>query len=73
MCYVAEKLCFINGTYEFYEDQDLVCINLTLNTPAPCNMTVEVIDESGSATSELCSYIRTYIMVCIHAIECEMA
>ena len=57
MCYVAEELCFINGTYEFYEDQDLVCINLTLNKPAPCNMTVEVIEESGSATSELCSYI----------------
>ena len=62
LSYIAAELYFITGTYEFYEDQGLVCINLTLNKPAPCNMTVEVIEESGSATSELCSYACIYVI-----------
>ena len=39
-----------------------MCINLTLSEPAPCDITVEVIEESGSATSELCSYVRIYVL-----------
>ena len=49
-------LNFSNEIYKVHEDDGFLCINLTLNEPAPSNAIVRVNDliDHGNAKSKLC-------------------
>ena len=58
------ELNFSSIVYEIYEDDGQFCFNLTLAKPAVFDITVEVVEEDVTATSEL----LICICVCVHAV-----
>ena len=60
MCFnYVDYLNFSNGTYEIYEDEGPLCINLTLAKPALFDTMVEVIEFTDTAIGKFCIYIAT--------------
>ena len=69
VCFYLVYLWFSSERFEGYENSGSLCITVTHNRPAMSDTTIEILEDSGTATSKFLAtifgklYIRAIIMV----------